>query len=120
MRYFKNIGKTQIELDNNKPELELLQDLLKSTNLLIFAYVFITPVSNKISGSISRFRFQLLLRPLYSLTWLGDVAVLFLGLINKYLVELLISKTLSLAHSSSYCVPALTLSLFLYFYPSFY
>jgi|GEM_PF-6352804 len=108
-----NTPKSRIKLDNNKPVLKRVQDLLKTTNLLRSAHVFIDSACQKSCKTLSTNTVQVLIIPTYILPWVGHITMLFLSLFNKNKQHFLIPKSLSLAHSSSYVTAALILSLYL-------
>jgi len=103
--------KSRIRLDNNKPVLKRVQDLLKTTNLLRSAQLFIDFAAKKSCKSLSINTVQVLIIPTCIVTWVGHITMLFLSLFNKNKHLFLISKSLSLAHSSSYCIATLILSI---------
>lgn len=97
----------------NKPLVVTTQVLLKSRKLLRLAHFFIDSVSKKSSKTLDKQYLQVLLRPTYLTTWLGDITMLFFSLSNKCRTQFLIPKILSLTDSSSYLVPVLTVQIFL-------
>lgn len=92
----------------NKPLVVTAQVLLKTRKLLRLSYFFIDSVSKKSSESPVKCQVQVLIRPTYLTTWLGNITVLFLCFSNKSMSHFLIPKTLSLTDSSSYLSPSLT------------
>ncbi len=77
-------------------------------NLLNLSRFFIEILSLKTSKPVGVRAFQVLHCSTSLSTWLGHITVIFLGLINKSKAYFLIPKSLSIAHSSSYFIAALT------------
>ncbi len=108
MSSFKVAFKNQTGSGKNKPDVERVQDLLRASDLLIFAYLIIDLISKKGFETPTKTTLKLLLRLTYLSEWLCHVSVIIICLFNKNMTHFLIPKTLSLAHSSSYLPTDLT------------